>query len=300
MTWALCLCRDGTIDFVLKRQRTGSVICTSCGVLVGVNDDRCYNCNRRNPGLWGFAPLLRSLGGDLGFVPFVIGTCATIYVLTLIASRGDIGMGGGLFSLFSPNTQALFLFGASGALPVFGAGRWWTVLSAAWLHAGVLHILFNMMAVRQLAPSTADLYGPGRMVIIYTAGAVAGFALSSFAGAYLPGFFFLRGGRFTVGASASIAGLIGALLAYGHRTGSGMARSYAGRYILMLVVYGFLLPGIDNYAHAGGFAGGYAAARVLDPMKPERIDHVAIAVGCLTLSILSIVASVLHGFQFLG
>ena len=269
-------------------------------MLVGVNDDRCYNCNRRNPGLWGFAPLLRSLGGDLGFVPFVIGTCATIYVLTLIASRGDIGMGGGLFSLFSPNTQALFLFGASGALPVFGAGRWWTVLSAAWLHAGVLHILFNMMAVRQLAPSTADLYGPGRMVIIYTAGAVAGFALSSFAGAYLPGFFFLRGGRFTVGASASIAGLIGALLAYGHRTGSGMARSYAGRYILMLVVYGFLLPGIDNYAHAGGFAGGYAAARVLDPMKPERIDHVAIAVGCLTLSILSIVASVLHGFQFLG
>jgi rhomboid protease GluP len=284
---------------VLKRQRTGSVICTSCGVLVGVNDDRCHNCNRRNPGLWGYAPALRALGGDLGFVPFVIGTCATIYVLTLIASRGDIGMGG-MFSLFSPNTQALFLFGASGALPVFGAGRWWTVLSAAWLHAGILHILFNMMAVRQLAPSTADLYGPGRMVIIYTAGAVVGFALSSFAGAYLPGFFFLRGGRFTVGASASIAGLIGALLAYGHRTGSGMARSYASTYILMLIVYGFLLPGIDNYAHAGGFAGGYVAARVLDPMKPERIDHVVIAVGCLALSILSIVVSVLHGMQFLG
>ena len=157
-----------------------------------------------------------------------------------------------------------------------------------------------MMAVRQLAPSTADLYGPGRMVIIYTAGAVAGFALSSFAGAYLPGFFFLRGGRFTVGASASIAGLIGALLAYGHRTGSGMARSYASTYILMLIVYGFLLPGIDNYAHAGGFAGGYVSARLLDPMKPERIDHIVIALSCLAVSILSIVASVLHGVQFLG
>jgi len=67
---------------MLKRQTSGSVICTSCGVLVGVNDDRCYNCGRRNPGLWGFAPILRSLGQDLGFVPFVIGTCATIYVLT--------------------------------------------------------------------------------------------------------------------------------------------------------------------------------------------------------------------------
>ena len=76
---------------MLKRQRTGSVVCTSCGVLVGVNDDRCYNCGRRNPGLWGFAPLLRSLGGDLGFVPLVIGACIILYALTLLASRGNIG-----------------------------------------------------------------------------------------------------------------------------------------------------------------------------------------------------------------
>jgi rhomboid protease GluP len=283
---------------VLKRQREGSVICTSCGVLVGVNDDKCYNCGRRNPGLWGYAPALRALGGDLGFVPFVIGTCIILYALTLIASQGNIGMGG-LFGMMSPSRQALFLFGASGSIPVFVAGRWWTALSAAWLHAGILHILFNMMAVRQLAPQTAELYGPGRMVIIYTAGAVFGFALSSFAGAYLPGFFFLRGGQFTVGASASIAGLIGALLAYGHRTGSSMARSHASSYILMLVLYGFLLPGIDNYAHAGGFVGGYLAARYLDPMKPERVDHIVIALVCLGASLLSIVVSFVHGRQFL-
>ena len=267
-------------------------------MLVGVNDDKCYNCGRRNPGLWGYAPALRSLGGDLGFVPFVIGTCIVLYVLTLIASQGNIGMGG-LFGMMSPSRQALFLYGASGSIPVFVAGRWWTVLSAAWLHAGVLHILFNMMAVRQLAPSTAELYGPGRMVIIYTAGAIGGFALSSFAGAYLPGFFFLRGGQFTVGASASIAGLIGALLAYGHRTGSSMASSQASSYVLMLVVYGFLLPGIDNYAHAGGFAGGYVAARYLDPMKPERVDHIVVALVCLGASLLSIVVAVIHGRQFL-
>jgi rhomboid protease GluP len=284
---------------LLRRQREGSVICTSCGVLVGVNDDKCYNCGRRNPGLWGFAPALRALGGDLGFVPFVIGSCAVVYVLCLIASQGDIGMGG-LFGFFSPSRQALFLFGASGAVPVFVADRWWTVLSAAWLHAGVLHILFNMMAVRQLAPATADLFGPGRTIIIYTAGAVLGFALSSFAGQFLPRLPLLAGGQFTVGASASIAGLIGALLAYGHRTGSSMARSQAMTYVLMLGVYGFILPGIDNYAHAGGFAGGYLAARWLDPMKPERIDHIVIALGCLAASLLSIVWSFVHGRQFFG
>jgi len=275
------------------------VICTSCGVLVGVNDDRCYNCGRRNPSLWGFAPAVRALGTDLGFVPFVIGTCGIVYVLTLLASRGDIGMRG-LFSMFSPSLPALFLFGASGTVPVFGFGRWWTVLSAGWLHGGILHIVFNMMALRQLAPPTAELYGPGRTVIIYTTAGIAGFALSSFAGAYLPGLLFLRGSSYTVGASASIAGLIGALLAYAHRSGSQMARSHAMSYVIMLLVIGFLMPGIDNYAHLGGFGGGYAVARFLDPLLPERIDHLAIGLACLALSVLSVAASFLHGMQFLG
>jgi rhomboid protease GluP len=284
---------------VFKRQREGSVICTSCGVLVGVNDDTCYNCGRRNPSLWGFAPALRGLGTDLGFVPFVIGTCVILYALTLIFSRGSSSGGGNLLTLFAPNTQSLFLFGASGALPVFAGGRWWTVLSAGWLHGGALHILFNMMWVRQLAPATAEMYGPGRMVIIYTLAGIGGFALSSFAGAYFPGFFFLRGGQFTVGASAPIFGLLGALVYYGRRSGSNAVGSQAMSYAIILGLFGFIMPGVDNYAHAGGFAGGYLASMLLDPLKPERVDHIAIAVACLAASLLAVVASVVHGVQFL-
>ena len=52
---------------MFKRQTTGSVVCASCGSLVGVNDDTCYTCGRRNPGLWGFGPMLRAFGNDLGF-----------------------------------------------------------------------------------------------------------------------------------------------------------------------------------------------------------------------------------------
>ena len=282
---------------MFRRQRAGSVICTSCGVLVGVDDDRCYNCGRRNPGLWGWAPAFRALGQDLGFVPFVIGTCIFVYGLMLVYSRGDIQVGNP-FSMMSPSTEAMFVFGASGSIPVFALNRWWTVLSAGWLHAGLLHIFFNMWATKQLAPATADLYGPGRMVIIYIAGSVAGFTLSSLAGQYFPQLFILSGGRFTVGASASISGLIGAILAYGHRSGSGMARSYAMSNVMMLLIMGFLIPGIDNYAHLGGFGGGYVTARILDPLKAERIDHLAIAVGLLALSILSMVASVIHGIYF--
>jgi rhomboid protease GluP len=266
-------------------------------VLVGVGDDRCYNCGRRNPALWGWAPALRELGGDMGFAPFVIGACTFVYALTLIFSVGSVGVGG--LGLLSPSNRALLLFGASGALPIFVADRWWTVLSAAWLHAGLLHIFMNMMALRQIAPGVAELYGPARTVIIYTAGSVVGFALSSFAGAFIPPILILQGSTITVGASASIAGLIGAILAYGHQTGSTMARSYAGSYIVGLIVIGFLPFGIDNYAHAGGFAGGYLAARLLNPMKSERVDHVIVALVCIAASLLSIVVSVIHGAPLL-
>jgi len=141
------------------------VICTSCGVLVGVNDDKCYNCGRRNPGLWGFAPLLRALGNDLGFVPFVMSTCAIIYVLTLIFSRGGINQGG-IFGLLAPTGLALVLFGGTSPQLVFDYGRWWTIISASWLHGGLLHIGMNMYAMSFLGPAVAEMRGQARRQLL--------------------------------------------------------------------------------------------------------------------------------------
>jgi rhomboid protease GluP len=283
---------------VLRRKREGSVICASCGVLVGVNDDRCYNCGRRNPGLWGFGPALRALGQDLGFVPFVMGTCVLIYALTLLASGGKMNMQPG-FGFLSPDRYVLVAFGASGAAPVFGAGRWWSVLSAGWLHAGALHIFFNMWVLRQMGPATAELYGPARTVIIYICGSIAGFTLSTLMAYYLPGVPLIGGGSLTVGASASIAGMIGAIFHYGRRGGSSMARMYASQYIIAMVFYALFFQGIDNAAHAGGFAGGYLVARVLDPLRPERTDHMVVALTLLALSLGAVVVSVVTGLDYL-
>ena len=246
--------------------------------------------------MWGYAPALRALGADLGFVPFVIGTCSVLYVLTLLASRGKIGMSG-LFGFLSPSGESLFLFGATGPGLVGRFGRWWTILSASWLHGSAVHIIFNMLSVRQLAPAVAELFGPGRMVIIYTAGGVAGFALSVFWGLYLPPIPLLGGGGgITIGASACITGLLGAIYYYGHRSGSSMARSYATQSIIFVLIQGVFLGGIiNNLAHIGGIAGGYAAARVLDPLKPERVDHIVIALVCLGVSLLAVIASVIFG-----
>ena len=269
------------------------MLCTSCGVLVGVNDATCYNCGRRNPALWGFAPLLRSLGNDLGFTPIVFGLCAIMYVLTIVASAG---LTGGGIDLFGPDIDALLIFGASGARPVFYFDRWWTVLSAGFLHGGIIHIAVNMMSLRTLAPLVAEFYGLARMVIIYPAGSVVGFTLSATAAEYLPVFPVIGGSPFpsqhlTVGASASLAGLLGALAYYGRRSGSTMIRTQAVQWITMMFIYGVLSPIIDNSAHLGGLIGGYLAARLLDPLKPERVDHVVIAIVCIAASVAAILYS---------
>ena len=226
--------------------------------------------------------------------------CVGLYLATLVASNNPLG-GGGLMNFLAPDAPAIFMFGASGAIPVFEYGRWWTVLSASWLHGGLLHILFNLYALRYIAPAAADMYGPGRTVIIYTVAGAAGFLLSSAAGHYLtwmpiP---FLRGAGLTLGASASLMGLLGALLYYGHRSGSSLVRGEALRYAAIWLLFGVFLPGIDNYAHLGGFAGGYLTARWLDPLTRERVDHMIAALVCLLLTAVSIGWSIVSGIVLL-
>jgi rhomboid protease GluP len=214
----------------------------------------------------------------------------------LLLSRGDTQL-----MTLSPSSAILFLLGGSGAAPVFQYGRWWTLLTAGWLHAGVLHIFFNVLWIRQLGPAVAEAYGAARMVIIYTFANIAGFGLSSLAGEVLwwvpiP---FLRGAQFTVGASAAIFGLLGAAVYYGRRTGNSQASQVGLQYALIMGIFGLLFQGVDNYAHAGGFLGGYLTSKVLDPLKPERVDHMVIAGVCLLASLVAIAASIVTAIPLL-
>jgi membrane associated rhomboid family serine protease len=280
----------------MLRQKWGSVVCPSCKNLVGVNDEQCLMCGRRNPGLWGFAPALNRFGRDLGFTQFVIGACGVLYVLTLLADIQGINMGG--LNFLGPSITSLYLFGGSGAVPVFSYGRWWTVLTAGWLHAGALHIFFNMMWIRQLSPPTSEMYGPSRMIIIYTIAGVVGFAASTLAGAFIP-LPLIGGARFTVGASAPIFGLLGALIYYGRRAGSSMISAQAKSWALTVFIFGFIMPGVDNWAHLGGLAGGYVTAKFLDPLRPERLDHLIAALVCLAVTGIAIVFSIVDGLGLL-
>jgi rhomboid protease GluP len=285
---------------MLGRQRTGSTLCPSCGLLVGVNDDQCLGCGYRRPGLFGFASLLRASAFENAFVPIVMWGCGAMYLASLVVDPSSIG-GSGVMSLLAPSNRSLFMLGGSGAIPVFGYHRFWTVLSASWLHGGVLHILFNMMSLRDLGPAVSHFYGGARAIIIYIAAGAAGFLASSAAFYYLS--FLpekLQGGSFTIGASAGIFGLLGAVLHYGRRGGSAQLRELATRWIITGLAFGFFMPRIDNWAHMGGLAGGYLASFWLDPFKPERGTHSLIAIGCLVASVAAILASIVTALPILN
>ncbi len=273
---------------------------------MGVRDARCYNCGARYPGLFGFAPVFRRLGEDLGFVNFTIGLCAVVYLACLLV--GGIH-NQGLLGFLGVSTESSFLFGAAGSVPVIRFRRWWTVLSAGWLHGSILHIFFNMYWLRILAPPVARLYGAGRMVIIYTVASVVGFSMSSLlpslfqvflGGLSRPILFVMGQAGFTLGASAALMGLLGAMVYYGRRGGSTQISHWAWGYAVLFFVFGLVLHGVDNWAHLGGFVGGYVTARILDPLKPERIDHLVAALVCIAASVIAIIASVITGLPYLS
>jgi rhomboid protease GluP len=262
------------------RKTSGAILCPSCGRLTNADAPVCLVCGRRRPGLWGFAGPLRGLFRR-SFTDLVTITCVLMYVASLVIDPAAALRPRGLLSLFSPSGPALVALGATGAYAV-DAGRWWTLITAIYLHGGVLHILFNLLWIRQLGPAVEEVYGPARLVVIFTAAGAAGFVLSTLVGHWL-----------TVGASGSIFGLLGALVAYGYRRGgtfgSLILRQY-GQFALILFVFG-LLPGtsIDNWAHAGGFVGGFIAAWALSfaERQAERGRDQLLALAAIVLTLIA-------------
>jgi rhomboid protease GluP len=283
----------------LRRQTSGSVVCPSCGRLVGVKDERCFNCGRARPGLLGFAPLLRGLSDEMGITRLVVGACVAIYLAMLLADPGGVSLSLG-FDLLAPSGISAFRFGASGVDPMLRYGRWWTFLSAGWLHGSLLHIGFNMMFAWQLLPVVIRFYGAGRAVILYIVSSAVGFLASTLA-VFLPlRVSFLMPAGMTLGASAANLGLLGAMVWYGRRSGSTALGQQMLAYAVVNIVMGFGLPGVDNWAHLGGFGAGWLLARFLDPLREERGDHVAIALLLLLLSAAAIVASLVVGLPGAG
>ena len=120
------------------------------------------------------------------------------------------------------------------------------------LHGGLFHFLMNTWVIFDLGARTEEFYGTSRYLVIYFVSGICGFVLSMFWSSTI-----------SIGASAAACGLIGAMMAYGRRTGSSFIWSFYLRWAILIAVIG-LLPGfrIDNAAHLGGFLAGFSLGYV--------------------------------------
>jgi rhomboid protease GluP len=230
-----------------------SILCPNCRKLISNDEPICPYCGTARPGAFWKGKIL---GGFsllyLNPVKVIIGLNAAFYLFSLLINPAAMGLSANPMTFLSPSGESLFLLGATGTLPIAAYGRWWTLVSASFLHGGLLHIFFNMMALRQLAPFILDEFGFHRFAILYVWTGVAGFFLS-----------YLAGVPFTIGASASLCGLIGAILYYGKSRGGFYGQQIyrqAMGWVVGLVLFGLFFPGINNWAHGGGLVSGILIA----------------------------------------
>ncbi|MBM3220378.1 MAG: rhomboid family intramembrane serine protease [Candidatus Rokubacteria bacterium] len=268
------------------RKPTGAILCPRCGRLTHPDAAECLVCGLQRPGRWLWAARLGRLWRTGRFTDVVTVTCIVVYVASLLIDPAGALRPQGLMGFLSPSDRALGQLGAAGAIP-WRYGHWWTLVTGIYLHGALLHILFNVLWIRQLGPAVEELYGQARLVIVFTLSGVLGYALSNFVG--IP---------FTIGASGSIFGLLGAMVAYGRKRGGSFGamvlRQY-GMWAAILFVFG-LLPGTgaNNYAHAGGFVGGLAMGFVLsfEDLRRESVLERVIAGVLVALTALAFVLAI--------
>ncbi len=284
------------------RQVEGSVVCPQCGRLVGVREEKCPFCGAWRPGLFGWATVLRrSLGGRLDLFTLIGVACGTLYALALLLSvaSGENILGGGLFSILSPSSRALYQLGMTGIIPLTngaslnasGVEWWWTLLTAIYLHGSLLHIVFNVMWIRNLGPAVTEVYGAGRAFLLFNVAGVGGFLVSNVMTGVLRGYSVP-----TIGASGAIFGLLAALIVYGRRRGSSVMTQQLWQWAIILGVFGLVMPNINNWAHGGGFAAGWIAAQLMN-LDDDRQDSSWVLLASLGLIVLTVVGVGLSFFQ---
>jgi len=212
-------------------------MCPNCRAFVTTNDKVCPYCEvpigpraieQRNPG--------EVLGG---FIPHARFT--TIMILLINTALF-------LVDYVSPQS-GLLQQGASLPAPML-QGQWWRLITAGFLHSGILHILMNSWVLFDLGAEVEMLYGTSRLIVFYFVSTITGFWTSSHIGQHV-----------SVGSSAGIFGLIGAMLAFGVTDRSSLGATIKALY-MRWVIYGLVLsflPGVDFWAHIGGLAGGFVA-----------------------------------------
>ena len=270
-----------------------SILCPNCRRLISGYETACPYCGLKKP----TSPWQRLLGrgmhdGDQ-LLKILIGVNVVMYVLSLLLSARSTGFSLNPLFFLSPDSRSLLLLGASGHIPIDRLHRWWSLVSANYLHGSIMHIFFNMIALKQLGPLVLQEYGNYRMFIIYTLSGVFGFFVS-----------YLAGVPFTIGASAAVCGLIGSALYFGKSRGGTYGQTIfrqIGGWAIGIFAFGFFVPAINNWAHGGGMLAGVALGFLLGyrERSRERQVHKIAALCCVFITGLVLLWAILSSLYLL-
>jgi len=150
----------------------------------------------------------------------------------------------------SENVNILVFFGAK-YNPAIAAGEYWRLLTSCFVHVGIIHLLFNSYALYSFGSEVERRFGRARFLSLYLLSGIGGSTLS-----------FLGSPRLAAGASGAIFGLVGAMIAYlatYREQFGGWGKRQLSSVLLVAgynLIWGFIAPGIDNYAHVGGLLVG--------------------------------------------
>nr|WP_026104860.1 rhomboid family intramembrane serine protease [Heyndrickxia coagulans] len=160
------------------------------------------------------------------------------------------------------NTQNLIRFGAK-YNPLIMEGQYWRLIMPVFIHIGIMHLFMNSLSLYYIGPLVERIYGKARFALIYLFAGFTGCLAS-----------FLFSPSLSAGASGAIFGLFGALLYIGTAYRDLFFRTMGPSVITLIIinlVFGFSVSGIDNFGHLGGLFGGFLAACIVHFPKRKRI-----------------------------
>jgi len=228
-------------------------MCPHCRAFITTDDRVCPYCHEK---VGPRAADQRETGAILGgFIPHARYTTIIILLINVgmyLATWALSSTMGGDDRAFS---RALDILGAKSGYRIILGHQWWRLVTAGFLHGGLTHILMNSWVLFDLGAQVEEVYGTSRMIVFYFLSTVGGFYASTWWSPVL-----------SIGASAGIFGLIGAMIALGVRHRSALGdhiRALYTRWAIYGLIFG-LLPifNIDNAAHLGGLAAGFCAGYV--------------------------------------